>query len=369
MEAALWAILANLAHFILFPPEGGAIVLPMGHRGEPWAERPPLPGMGKTLPGLISTLEAVGMLERRSPSITGHATTIKPTGAFADEVRSRGVSGADFGRRRGLLDCVRLTRKDSEGKKTNVRLPAGEAVAAVRSEVECFNKWLEACDIRYVGNDPVDTRERRLTRHFSLPRHVDTLSLDYGGRLFGGFWQQIPKERRTHIRINGEPIAEVDFGQMFPRLAYAQVGQEPPSGDLYALPGAEGLSGDQRGVIKKAFNALLFKYGTLRRLPSEITDGLPYGWTAGRIKRAITSRHPAIAHLLNVGTGYRLMHTESVIACAVVRRCMEEGMTVLPLHDAMLTAVSNAPQVKSIMEEAGREISGQHLSTSIKHLG
>jgi hypothetical protein len=47
----------------------------------------------------------------------------------------------------------------------------------------------------------------------------------------------LKKERRANIRINGEPIADLDFKNMFARLAYASVGQEPPEGDLYDVSG------------------------------------------------------------------------------------------------------------------------------------
>jgi hypothetical protein len=63
---------------------------------------------------------------------------------------------------------------------------------------------------------------------------------DQGGRLYGGFWQNLKTERRRNIRINGEPVAVLDYGSMFTRLAYAEVGAVPPEGDLYVIPGLEG---------------------------------------------------------------------------------------------------------------------------------
>ena len=60
---------------------------------------------------------------------------------------------------------------------------------------------------------------------------------DQGGRLYGGFWQNLKSCRREHIRIEGEPITVLDYGSMFTRLAYYEVGTVPPEGDLYAIPG------------------------------------------------------------------------------------------------------------------------------------
>jgi len=35
-------------------------------------------------------------------------------------------------------------------------------------------------------------------------------------------------DRFEHIRIGGEPVAIVDYGQLFLRLAYAEAGVKPP---------------------------------------------------------------------------------------------------------------------------------------------
>ena len=59
-----------------------------------------------------------------------------------------------------------------------------------------INQWLAAADLRY---DPLgipwphtafDIRDRRLRRIFTQAR------FNSGGRLFGGFWQQLRKHER-----------------------------------------------------------------------------------------------------------------------------------------------------------------------------
>jgi hypothetical protein len=46
----------------------------------------------------------------------------------------------------------------------------------------------------------------------------------------------------TAAHPEGEPIANVDFSQLFPRLAYHLIKQEPPDGDLYDLGGGVSTS-------------------------------------------------------------------------------------------------------------------------------
>jgi len=47
-------------------------------------------------------------------------------------------------------------------------------------------------------------------------------------------WGTLNRTRRKFIRLEGEPVAELDFASLFLRLAYLQVDQTPPDGDLYA---------------------------------------------------------------------------------------------------------------------------------------
>ncbi|WP_229447872.1 hypothetical protein [Nitratireductor sp. B36] len=231
----------------------------------------------------------------------------------------------------------------------------------MRGEIHQINEWLSDGDISYVGNLSIDVRDRSLVRCFNLPPHIEVPSLDFGGRLFGGFWQRHGWEVRQHIRINGESVAEVDYGQMMPRLAYAEIGEKPPEGDLYAIAGLEG----SRAAVKKALNALLFKVGTMRRWPQEILDGLPQGWTGTKLRKAILCRHPSLASLVGSGAGYRLFNRESTIMCAVLLRCMGAGIVVLPIHDAVICSASSVPTVSTIMQEEAFKLCNAEIPVSV----
>ena len=112
-----------------------------------------------------------------------------------------------------------------------------------RGEMERINAFLASANLEFHPNGPsiaLDTHRRRLRRYFSMPpwQADQFLQFDLGGRLFGGWWQNLPKHERHRIRIDGEPVVDLDFASMFPRLAYLKVGLAPPEGDLYAgIPG------------------------------------------------------------------------------------------------------------------------------------
>ncbi|WEK51831.1 MAG: hypothetical protein P0Y66_07600 [Candidatus Kaistia colombiensis] len=364
LHNAIAIIVANLAHFIVFPGEEPAILLPLGHARTVQSEAIQ-PGFGKGLTAAVEALQEVGVAVVALPTEHHQATTIAPSEGFREWVLSLSLTQHDF-RWVPLRDCVRLTRKDSQGRRWAVPVPMIPEADAYRQEMKAINGYLASADIAYVGNDPVDTSDRLMARYFNHPSHEHKLSLDLGGRMFGGFWQRVKRGARQHIRINGERIVELDYGQMFPRLAYAHVQASPPSGDLYDLPKLADIGPEHRGTVKKAFNALMFKVGTMRKWPPEIVDGLPSGCSVGRFKKTLLARHPALAGILNTGIGYRLMNRESCIMCCVLMGCIALGITVLPIHDAVLCPASAAFMVQQIMADAALHVVGHTMPVSVK---
>ena len=115
-----------------------------------------------------------------------------------------------------------------------------------RQEVQAINGWLRAADIgfdlkaakRGVLNaevihsiDHADPTARQLRRYFSRG------SFQSGGRLFGGFWQNIERQARLRgLRINGEAVISLDCSQFNPLLGLQRHWKPTATGRrLYAL--------------------------------------------------------------------------------------------------------------------------------------
>ena len=167
-----------------------------------------------------------------------------------------------------------------------------ETTNAYRSDLRAINRWLDEADIEFitsVDGAEVDTTARRLRRVFNNG------SFEEGGRLWGGFWMNLSKTaRRNDLYIDGEAIAELDYGQMALRLLYGHVGAELPEGDLYAVPGLESY----REGVKKVINSAL--YADKRADPGCPRDHASTSLTGSVMITSLVRSFSTIAPSLNI---------------------------------------------------------------------
>jgi hypothetical protein len=172
------------------------------------------------------------------------ATFGSVTERLTKTVRDAGVTLEDFGHLANE-EVIRLSRKWKIGDWRESRIEREwidytdtAETNAMRGVMRRVNAWLERAAISFINDaaEPVDIHDRTLRRLF-VTHEGDPLGQRLiGGRLFGGFWQGLQRERRSRIRIDGEPVATLDYSSMFARLPYASKGVQPPAGDLYAIP-------------------------------------------------------------------------------------------------------------------------------------
>jgi hypothetical protein len=63
----------------------------------------------------------------------------------------------------------------------------------------------------------------------------------------------------------------------------------------------------------------------------------------------ISQKHEAIAHLFCQGIGFQDMFIESEILVDVLLKLLDQRITALPVHDAVIVAKSKALLVKEVM--------------------
>ena len=227
-----------------------------------------------------------------------------------------------------------------------------------RKAVLRINAWLQSAPLRLLTDgggltskdgQPIDPNRRALRRIFNNG------DWGQGGRLFGGFWENVRRvDRFKFLRIctpahpEGETIANVDFAQLFPTLAYHQMHRDPPEGDLYDI----GEDGSNRAGWKKLLNALLFAREPLTHWPRGTAELFPKATKLRDALETIAAVHAPITPLFGTAIGFRLMLIESETLLAALAQLQHRNVTALPLHDSVLVARSEAETAKEVMAEA-----------------
>lgn len=337
----------------------------------------------RQLPRTLVQLQACGLLHLSKPQARGRSSTITPSVSLARKIKRCGIGFADFGRfeREELIVLSRTEDRfgsdGSFGKRRrwiDYKHDTPDTLR-FRDEMQRINVGLELANLEFMPDDNspiayIDIYHRRLRRYFTLPpwQADDTPRFDLGGRLFGNaFWVNLPREERHRIRIDDEPVVDLDFASMFPRLAYLTLGLTPPDGDLYA--GIQGLEDPKhRDGVKGALNTLLFANGPKNKMPSEFRKALPSGWTFARVRSAIAARHPDLEPVFETGIGLQLMFTESQMMVALILRLADRGIVGLPMHDGVMVSRSKATDARRMMMATAKDIVGFGLPVSEKGL-
>ncbi|MER8399920.1 hypothetical protein [Mesorhizobium sp. M1348] len=215
-----------------------------------------------------------------------------------------------------------------------------------RYELDTINQWLAAADLRYdpVGipwpHTSIDIHDRRLHRIFTQARFAS------GGRMFGGFWQQLRKhERRQGLKIAGEKAVELDFGQVGARILYGMAGHLPAPGDLYQMHGYN----QQRDGIKKVMSAMIFAERRLDRFPKDTRKLFRKTDRISEVVDAIEAKHPLIKDHFHKGLGHDAQFIESSILVDVLLDLRAKGIVALPIHDAVMVQCSKVSVTKEVM--------------------
>lgn len=368
-DAVIETIASNLAYAVLLSPETGRLAVLTGNNSKRIA-RYSSPATGKALRDRLNTAAALGIADHQAPSLARReAPSMAPTAAFTATVRAAGVSLSDFGRIE-REEVILLSRKSTDDEHPSgperemLDYPETCTTTALRGSVRAVNSFLEGADIGFLkdGLGPVDPHSRAMRRYFVQRDPSAAPQMDQGGRLYGGFWQNLPRVRRPSIRIEGEPVTVLDYSSMFPRLAYAVVRVTPPDGDLYAIPGLE----EHRPAVKLLMNAMFFDGHARSTWPKSAEVPQPERWKVAEMRRAILVHHPHLRPLFGQEVGHSLMHLESRIMMAVLEELTSRRIIGLGLHDGLVVPSSRASEVGRIMRDTALDITSATLPVSTR---
>lgn len=316
------------------------------------------PVYGQHFLSAIDGLASLGMIEeeRRGYRLSARMrvpSLIRPSTALAQHLPLappdwRSVEQIDA---RALI--ILKEGKDDDGRAATIAFPETAKTRQLAVQMRRINEFLRSADIEVTGQDTglslgkdgqVIAPYRR-----SLRRIFNNDNWQHGGRLAGGFWMGMERaERFERIRIDSERIADVDYRQLFPRLAYVRAGQPQREGDIYDVAG----DGSGRDGWKTLMNAMLFADGPLRNWPEDTLQHFPSGTKLRDAIKMLVARHAPIADLFGTGLGFQLMRIESDMLIGIITHLASIGVAALPLHDSVLVAESKADVAADAMQAA-----------------
>jgi hypothetical protein len=271
---------------------------------------------------------------------TGWQSSFRPADHLADAVLPKA--------KRDVGELVRL--KDGEGRLVAYR--DTERTVRDRRFLETVNERIAATDIRLDAPGAVlDGHVLRFGRHAVYPDmkalyRVFNAGWTLGGRMYGGWWQQVRSDDRQHFTIDGGATCEEDYQQLHPRLLYAMAGCRL-DGDAYTLDGWE------RKLCKRAFNIVV----NAETYPAAKGALLPYvdgdEQQAAALIREMKRRHAPVASHFHSGIGIRLQYLDSEMAKAILSELtVRKGVVVLPIHDGFLVREEHRQDLLAAMERA-----------------
>jgi len=353
---AVEAIACNLLVSAIVAPDA-PLSVPRSHAAM-WSQgRYHTPVYGQHFLAILYLLRKLGLISQVTKGYRFSTTASQPTTICATEKLSRHLplGMTDWGafRREEEPEVIVLKpEKDEDGRANPLDYEDTRNTKRWRREMRAINAWVTAAPITVLadearairvdkGGQPIEPYRRSLHRVFN------NKNWNAGGRLWGGYWMNMERtERFRTIRIAGEEIANVDYGSLFPRIAYAHAQAGQPEGDLYDVTG----DGTCRDGWKKLINAMLFGTKPLRGWPTDTLEAFPKGTKLTDAVAAIKRKHAPIAKLFERGLGFQLMRHESDMLVSVITALFKKGITALPLHDSVLVARSQAETAKRFME-------------------
>ncbi|MBO9510602.1 hypothetical protein [Erythrobacter sp. A6_0] len=228
-------------------------------------------------------------------------------------------------------------------------LPSTREVARMGGKVLALNEAIVSVDAR-------DPDGNALTAPVS---RIFNTTMHRGGRFYahGASWQNVKRDVRKRITLDGEPVVELDFATLHPAMLYAEVGAPMPR-DCYAH------ADWPRPLVKRAMlillNASSLPAARLAIAHCSEMESLP-GVESSPIARAarlisdIKEMHQPVARFFHTDAGARLMKQESDMAEHIMTELLRQNVVALPVHDSFLVPASK----KAALEQAMMRVAYQ----------
>lgn len=238
-----------------------------------------------------------------------------------------------------------LEVRDESGKPIGLRLTEKE-----KHLVQVLNAFNLTVD-----KSKVTIHDNRF--YFSLRKIYNNSSLKEGGRVFmtgSNVSELLNKKNRREIYIDDKPTVEIDYSQLWPRIAADLVGQELPADfDVYSIQMDGYCPKVMRDLCKVGLLCLINAdsfdtayYATLGELKSsgmqaKIDEAKSRGqWQDFPIIRKmldmLMDRNAYLGDFFFTKKATFLMNIESSLMDYVLERAVEDERILIPIHDSVI---------------------------------
>ena len=327
---------------------------------------------------VVRQLEETGLIElklgfhdRRKGGL-GRVTRVWPTEALIALFRNGKLSESVVCRAEQEV----IVLKDVKGK--HLEYDDAPETRRMRQVIRDYNDLLsrQFIDIRRLNNPRIElsngTGLMIGPSRQQVHRVFNRSSFDCGGRFYGAWWQQCPKEWRREIFINDVPTIEQDYSSLHIALLYARRGvnyYQTETEDAYQLatppflPSAEVTRRYAKRLLLTAINAKGIKptfsaFRSDRRSSGDELGGTLSDKQLGLLLDGLRRRHPVIADDFGSDAAITLMRQDSVITEYVIKRFTQRGLAVLTVHDSYIVHFSYHDFLQEVLEEAFAAVTG-----------
>jgi hypothetical protein len=263
------------------------------------------------------------------------------------------------------------SQRDKLIKLNRPKLDAGPEpadVSASRSILTRVNTRIDGCDISIPDEAWRRIAERRREKAEAKGKgkricitlggdltakalyRVFTGDWNHGGRLYGGWWQNIEGEERRLLTIDGKPTVEIDFGNLHPALLYKARGKRLDR-DPYHLPPYS------RDLCKETFQRLINRSNRKggadikRAKEHKPPSGIPFETFLRDYKNHLS----AVADLFGKNVGTILQREDSDLALQILEEMNKLEIVTLPVHDSFIVSIDMEDALRATMAMVYRD--------------
>jgi hypothetical protein len=229
-----------------------------------------------------------------------------------------------------------------------------------RAEVRRINQHLRQHPCHYDGNLKVNYMADHIVRIFNNG------DWQQGGRLYGYWPMNIRKNERPYLSIDGEPVADLDFGSCFVALLHVHDGTEfdPLAPDPFTINGYENL----RDGIKQCAYSIINASKRMSHYPEDVdwADRSKPTMRWRDMEEVIFTHVPLFERYAYKAIGLRLMRQESDVLIALLLDLIERGIGFVPCHDGLMIPESKKQLTHDLMLKHYEAITGQRIKIKEK---